>query len=89
MAGIVYIRDMNEDIVDELKQQAAEARMSLSAYAGKLLTESVALRRKGSSGMAAKLRQRAAGRRARGAVTPSREDILDVVHSQREGLDHE
>ncbi|WP_460539896.1 FitA-like ribbon-helix-helix domain-containing protein [Glycomyces halotolerans] len=42
MAKNLQVRDLDEDVIAELKARAARARQSLSAYAGQILAESVA-----------------------------------------------
>ena len=43
MAKTLQVRDLDENVVAELKARAARSRQSLSAYAAQILTESVTL----------------------------------------------
>jgi plasmid stability protein len=42
MAKTLQVRDLDENVVAELKARAARSRQSLSAYAAQILTEAVA-----------------------------------------------
>lgn len=42
MSKNLQVRDLDEEVVAELKARAARARQSLSAYAAQILTEAVA-----------------------------------------------
>ncbi|MFI7701156.1 hypothetical protein [Nonomuraea sp. NPDC049480] len=82
MSGIIYIRDVDDDVIETLKQRAVEARMSLSAYAGQQLA--MIARRPSNADVIRRARQRGAARRERGAVTPSTEEIVEVVRAGRD-----
>ncbi|WP_035738493.1 FitA-like ribbon-helix-helix domain-containing protein [Glycomyces arizonensis] len=41
MSKNLQVRDLDEEVVAELKARAARARQSLSTYAGEILTEAV------------------------------------------------
>lgn len=84
MTGVIYIRDVDDETLNELKRQAAEARMSLSAYAGQQLAAIARMRRQGSSGMGAKIREAATERQARGATTPTTEEIVAALRTGRQ-----
>ncbi|WP_202610953.1 FitA-like ribbon-helix-helix domain-containing protein [Herbidospora solisilvae] len=82
MAGIIYIRDVDDDVIETLKHRAAEARMSLSAYAAQQLT--IAARRPSNADVMRRARDLAAARRDRGAVTPTTEEIAEAVRADRD-----
>lgn len=77
MAKNLQVRDLDEEVVAELKARAARARQSLSAYAAQILTESVA------RPTADDLRGRLEALRALGGGA-SREHILDEIRKIRE-----
>lgn len=82
MSGIIYIRDVDDDVIEKLKQLAAEAHMSLSAYAAQQLA--IVARRPSNTDVMRKARELAAARRARGEVSPTTEEIVAAVRADRD-----
>jgi plasmid stability protein len=77
MAKNLQVRDLDEEVVAELKARAARSRQSLSAYAAQILTDAVA------RPTADDLRERLEALKAIGGGA-SREDILDEIRKMRE-----
>ncbi|MEU6788617.1 antitoxin [Nonomuraea angiospora] len=71
----LYIRDVPEPVAESLKERAAEAGMSLSAYVARALADIAA--RPTSAEIVKRLKSRD---RSQG---PSTDDILDAVHEGR------
>lgn len=76
MAKNLQVRDLDEEVLAELKARAARARQSLSAYAAQVLTESVA------RPTADDLRERLEALKALGGGA-TRDDILDEIRKSR------
>lgn len=77
MSKNLQVRDLDEEVVAELKARAARSRQSLSAYAADILTEAVA------RPTADDLRARLEALKELGGGA-SREDILREIHRIRE-----
>ena len=77
MAKNLQVRDLDEDVVAELKARAARTRQSLSAYAAQILTEAMA--RPTPDEMAERIK---ALRELGGGAT--REQVLEAVRKGRE-----
>jgi plasmid stability protein len=77
MAKNLQVRDLDEEVIAELKARAARSRQSLSAYAAQILTEAVA------RPTADDLRERLEALKTLGGGA-SREDILAEVRRIRE-----
>ncbi|WP_091054017.1 FitA-like ribbon-helix-helix domain-containing protein [Glycomyces sambucus] len=77
MVKNLQVRDLDEEVLAELKARAARARQSLSAYTAQLLTEAVA------RPTADDLRGRLEALKALGGGA-DRADILDEVRKTRE-----
>ncbi|WP_084965224.1 FitA-like ribbon-helix-helix domain-containing protein [Thermoactinospora rubra] len=82
MAGVIYVRDVDDDVIETLKQRAAEAGMSLPAYAAQRLT--LIARRPANAEVMRKVRRLAAARRERGATMPTTADIVAAVRADRD-----
>ncbi|MFI6595483.1 hypothetical protein ACIBHX_04495 [Nonomuraea sp. NPDC050536] len=82
MSGIIYVRDVEDDVIETLKQRAAEARMSLSAYAAQQLT--LVARRPTNADVVRRARQYAAARRQSGALTPTTDEVVEAVRAERD-----
>jgi plasmid stability protein len=77
MVKNLQVRDLDEEVVAELKARAARSRQSLPAYAAQILTEAVA------HPTADDLRERLEALKAIGGGA-TRDDILDEVRRIRE-----
>jgi hypothetical protein len=78
MSGVLYVRDVDDAVIETLKNRAAEARMSLSSYVAAQLTTIA------SRPTNAELLRRARRRLEQVGDAVSIADIVDVVRADRD-----